>query len=62
MKKKLALALAAVMMIGLFAGCGSKDNNSSNSNAGSSAGSAAGQHLSGDCHSRQRYAGRRVLL
>ena len=28
--------------IGLFAGCGSKDNNSSNSNAGSSAGSAAG--------------------
>ena len=47
MKKKLALALAAVMMIGLFAGCGSKDNNSSNSNAGSSAGSAAGSTSQG---------------
>ena len=47
MKKKLALALAAVMMIGLFAGCGSKDNNSANSNAGSSAGSAAGSTSQG---------------
>lgn len=62
MKKKLALALAAVMMIGLFAGCGSKDNNSANSNAGSSAGSAAGSTSQGTATPRQRYAGRRVLL
>ncbi len=43
MKKKLALALAAVMMIGLFAGCGGNKTASSGSAAGSqaSSGSAA---------------------
>lgn len=35
MKKKLALALAAVMLVGLFAGCGSKDTNGANSSTGS---------------------------
>jgi len=43
MKKKLALALAAVMMIGLFAGCGGNKTASSGNTAGSqtSGGSAA---------------------
>ena len=43
MKKKLALALAAVMMIGLFAGCGGNKNATSGNAAGSqpSSGSAA---------------------
>ncbi|MCF2661306.1 galactose ABC transporter substrate-binding protein [Pseudoflavonifractor phocaeensis] len=43
MKKKLALALAAVMMIGLFAGCGGNKTASSSNAAGSqaSSGSAA---------------------
>ncbi len=35
MKKKLALALAGVMMLGLFAGCGSKNVDSSPSSSGS---------------------------
>ena len=35
MKKKLALALAAVMMLGLFAGCGNNDNGGSAASSGS---------------------------
>ncbi|MGI5963837.1 MAG: galactose ABC transporter substrate-binding protein [Lawsonibacter sp.] len=48
MKKKLALVLAAALVVGLFAGCSSKNNGSassagSNSSAGSQGGSSAAQ-------------------